>query len=224
MSDKKRKKPLAPIIPKEADFTPEDQDFLQRCQREEEQIRVRLFAGIRCEGGDFSHMRFSGVKFRNCHFWNCFFSHGEFADVVFESCDLSGCNFDDGYMERTAFYSCKGVGAKLTGMVLRHFSMEECNFDDVNFDSSRLEQVQFLRTRFNNGNLSACRCNQVFWSEAELKNVSFFKTSLRGMDFSDSEITGIVVSDDNRELSGATVDLYQAAELAKKMGVIIKDV
>ena len=44
------------------------------------------------------------------------------------------------------------------------------------------------------------------------------------MDFSDSEIGGITVSDDNGELSGVTVDLYQAAQLAKKMGIIIKDV
>ena len=126
-------------------------------------------------------------------------------------------------MERIVFDSCKGVGAKLTGTVLKHLSLEECHFDDANFDSSRLEHVQIVRTRLNNGNLTACRCRQVSFSGAGLKNTSFFKTSMRGMDLSDSEIGGLTVSDDNRELSGVIVDLYQAAELAKKLGIIIKD-
>ena len=222
MDQEKKKRPLAPVFAVETDFILGDEAFLRRCREEEERIRTRMFAGLTCEGEDFSHMRFSGVKFRNCRFWNCSFSHGQFTDVLFENCDLSGCDLDGGYMERIVFDSCKGVGAKFTGMVVKHLSLEECNFDDANFDSSRLEHVQILRTRLNNGGLTACRCRQIFWSGASLKNASFFKTSLRGMDFSDSEIGGITVSDDNRELSGVIVDLYQAAELAKKMGIIIK--
>lgn len=223
MRDQEKKKmPLTPIFAEEADFLLADEEFLQNCREEEEQIRTRRFAGITCEGEDFSYMRFSSVKFQNCRFWNCSFAHGEFADVLFESCDLSGCDFDEGYMERIIFHSCKGVGAKFTGMVLKHLYLEECNFEDANFDSSRLEHMRILRTRMDNGNLTACRCKQIFWSEASLKNASFFKTSLRGMDLSDSEIGGLTVSDDNRELSGVIVDLFQAAELAKKMGIIIK--
>ena len=219
-----KKTPLAPIFAEEADFMLGDEAFLRSCQEEEERIQTRMFAGLTCEGEDFSCMRFSGVKFRNCRFWNCTFPRGQFTDVLFENCDLSGCDFDESYLERVLFHSCKGVGAKLTGMVVKHLSLEECNFDDANFDSSRLEHVQILRTRLNNSSLTACRCRQILWGGASLKNASFFKTSLRGMDFSDSEIGGITVSDDNKELSGVIVDLYQAAELAKKMGIIIKDV
>lgn len=223
MKREKTKEPLAPIFAEEADYILEDEGFLKNCQKEDEPVRTKKFTGITCEGEDFSYMRFSGVKFRNCRFWDCSFSHGEFTDVLFESCDLSGCDLGDGYMERVVFHSCKGVGAKLAGMVLKHLSLEECNFDDANFDSSRLELVRFFKTRLYNSSLTACRCRQVSWSEAGLKNASFFKTSLRGMDLSDSEITGIVVSDDNKELSGVIVDLFQAAELAKKMGVVIRD-
>ena len=223
MRDQEKKKmPLTPIFAEEADFLLADEEFLQNCREEEEQIRTRRCSGMSCVGEVFSYMRFSGVKFQNCRFWNCSFAHGEFADVLFESCDLSGCDFDEGYMERIIFHSCKGVGAKFTGMVLKHLYLEECNFEDANFDSSRLEHMRILRTRMDNGNLTACRCKQIFWSEASLKNASFFKTSLRGMDLSDSEIGGLTVSDDNRELSGVIVDLFQAAELAKKMGIIIK--
>lgn len=46
---------------------------------------------------------------------------------------------------------------------------------------------------------------------------------MRGVDFSDSTIHGLVLSDDYSELQGAVVDLYQAAELAKRLGVVIKE-
>ena len=224
MSGEKKKAILPPILPEESELILADEVFLLNCQREEERILARQFTGAACEEEELSHMIFSGVRFKGCRFWNCSFRSSDFTDVVFENCDFSGCDFGDGHMERVSIHSCKGVGAKFTGMVLKNLLLSECNFDDGNFDASRLEQVQVERTRLRNGNLTGCICRQVSWREADLKNASFFKTSLRGMDFSDSEITGIVVSDDNRELSGVTVDLYQAAELAKKMGIIIKDV
>ena len=42
------------------------------------------------------------------------------------------------------------------------------------------------------------------------------------MDFSDSDISDLVLSDDCSELKGAVVDLYQAAELSRRMGLVIK--
>lgn len=94
----------------------------------------------------------------------------------------------------------------------------------ANFDSSRFENVQIEQTALENSNISQCRCKGVKWTNADLKGASFFGTSLRGMDFSDSIITELLLSDDSRKLRGAVVDLYQAAELAKRLGIIIKDI
>ena len=44
---------------------------------------------------------------------------------------------------------------------------------------------------------------------------------LRGMDLSDCTIDNIMVSDQYTELAGVKVNLFQAAELAKLMGVKI---
>lgn len=49
----------------------------------------------------------------------------------------------------------------------------------------------------------------------------FFKTLLKGMDLSDCTIDNIMVSDQYTELAGVKVNLFQAAELAKLMGVKI---
>ena len=42
------------------------------------------------------------------------------------------------------------------------------------------------------------------------------------MDFTTSQIDGLVLSDSCEELRGLTVDLYQAAELSKRLGLMIK--
>ena len=68
--------------------------------------------------------------------------------------------------------------------------------NDSNFDSSRLEHIRIEQTKLESANISQCRCRQVDWQE---------------------------LNDDNHELRGAAVDLYQAAELAKRLGIIIKD-
>ena len=69
---------------------------------------------------------------------------------------------------------------------------------------------------------SQCRVKEVSWDRAGLSGASFFKTPLRGMDFTTCEIGGLVLSDGCEELRGAVVDLYQAAELAKRLGLVIK--
>ena len=51
---------------------------------------------------------------------------------------------------------------------------------------------------------------------------SFFKTPLKGMDFTTCDIKGLVLSDECSEVRGAVMDLYQAAELAKRLGIVIK--
>ena len=56
----------------------------------------------------------------------------------------------------------------------------------------------------------------------QLRKCQFFKTMLKGMNFTTCSIQGLVLSDECRELKGAVVDLYQAAELAKYLGVVVK--
>ena len=56
-----------------------------------------------------------------------------------------------------------------------------------------------------------------------LKNVSFFKTWLRNIDFTECDISGIVISDAKDELREVIVNLEQAIVLAKRLGIVIKE-
>ena len=55
-----------------------------------------------------------------------------------------------------------------------------------------------------------------------MKRASFFHTSLKGMDLRGNDVEGIIVSEEKNELRGAVADIYQAADLAKLMGIVIK--
>lgn len=213
-----------PLLPLEQEMTVADAESLRNSHREEEQVLEKIFRNQICGEEDFSHMIFSGVKFENCRFWNCSFERTEFSNVIFENCDLSGSSFGDSYLNRVSFFSGKGIGAKFVRSTMKHVLITEGNWNYINLDASRLENIKIEKAKMDSSNITQCRCRQVFWKEVSLINASFFRTSLRGMDFSDSVITGLVLSDDNAELKGAIVDLYQAAELAKRLGVVIKDI
>ena len=128
------------------------------------------------------------------------------------------------YFNRAEYLSCKGVGTKFAGSVCKNMVLRECNLNYANFDACKLENLLVDKTELNSSNLTQCKCKDIQWRQAALTNASFFKTPMRGMDFSDSEIKGLVLSDDNQELKGAVVDLYQAAQLSKRLGIIIKDI
>ena len=55
---------------------------------------------------------------------------------------------------------------------------------------------------------------------SNLIGIQLFKTSLSGIDFSTCDITGIVVLP--QDLRGVIVDEYQAMELSKLLGIVVK--
>lgn len=214
---------LTPILPGTMESILEDMEELTGKKQGEEAVRDVLLRNIHSAEEDLSHMRFSAVVFENCVFQDCDFQKGEFTDVVFQSCDFSNCNFSDGYFNRVQFRSSKGVGAKFCGNTMLHTSMEDCNLSYANFDCSKLEHIRFWDSQLRGGFMTQCRCKAVEWNRVCLEQASFFKTGMKGMDFTNSDIKGLMLSDDCREVKGAVVDLYQAAELAKYLGVVIKN-
>lgn len=215
-------KRLPPILPPTMEFIVEEPDFLKDKKELEEPIRDTLLKNMDLTEEDLSDIRFQVVKFENCIFMDCRFDKGEFTDVVFQSCDFSNCSFSDCYFNRVDFCSSKGLGTKFSGSNIYHMQIRDSRLSYANFDACKLEHVEIEEADLTSSNITQCRCKDVVWNRAELTNASFFKTSLRKMDFTTSIIHGLVLSDDCSEMKGAVVDLYQAAELAKYLGVVVK--
>ena len=83
---------------------------------------------------------------------------------------------------------------------------EFCEAEECSFQDAFLSEVRLKKTRF---------------SKADFTGADFFMTSLKGLDLSDSILEHITVSDSYRELAGLKVNMFQAAELAKLMGIKI---
>ena len=58
-------------------------------------------------------------------------------------------------------------------------------------------------------------------SKVNFANADFFKTPLKGIDLSDCNIGHIMMSDQYKEIAGAKVNMFQAVELAKLLGIKI---
>lgn len=218
----KEKEIMEPWLPGDFLVIKKDTELLTLAVRDELQVREMKFTDAKGEEQDFSRVCVSKVVFEGCSFVNSSFEKGEFTDVVFKSCNFSNADFSDGYFNRCQMISSKGVGAKFSGSSIQNMVFSDCNLEYVNFDSSKLERVRFCETELSHGAISQCRCKDMSFQKVCLHGASFFKTSLKGMDFTSSDITELVLSDECTELKGAVVDLYQAAELAKHLGIIIK--
>lgn len=214
---------LIPILGQVQEEILEDGDKLFERKTEDEAVRSVLIRNLQMNNEDLSHMRFSSVVFENCIFQDCSFEKGEFTDVAMRSCDFSNCSFEDSYFNRMEFRASKAVGTKFSGSTMLHTSIWDCNFNYANFDSSKLEYFRVSDSQLQGSFFTQCRCKVVEWNRVSLNQASFFKTSMKGMDFTGSSIMGLMLSEDGKEIKGAVVDLYQAAELAKYLGVIIKN-
>ena len=94
----------------------------------------------------------------------------------------------------------------------------------ANFDACKLENLLVDKTELNSSNLTQCKCKDIQWRQAALTNASFFKTPMRAWTFQTARSRDLCYPMTIRNLKGAVVDLYQAAQLSKRLGIIIKDI
>lgn len=214
-------KRIEPWMPERLERTEQPGIFYEAKERDE-RIEERHVQKLRLDAADLSLLCFSKVRFENCIFQECSFHKCEFTDVIFQGCDFSNAGMTDTYFNRCQFFSSKGAGADFSGSSIQNVLIQDCSMNYVNLDGCRLEKIRVENTEMNSGYLSACRCRDVEWERVQLRKTSFFHTPLQKMDFTTCVIDGMILSDDLREVKGAVVDLYQAAELARRLGVIIK--
>ena len=60
------------------------------------------------------------------------------------------------------------------------------------------------------------------FQQCDLSEADFLHTPLKGIDFTSNMLSRITVSG-SQELRGAVVNIFQAAELSKLLGVVIKE-
>ena len=122
------------------------------------------------------------------------------------------------------FADCKLTGTGLAETTLNHLLFDRCKGEFANFAFSRLRTVRFAGCRMRSAAFGDCRFERVEFAQCELAAAEFFGTRLRGVSFADSDIRGIRVREiDSFELKGVKINVLQAAELARLLGVEIEE-
>lgn len=197
--------------------------LLARAREEEEELTGLRLTDLTLEGGDLSSVGFRSVVFDHCRLLGCDGTRASFTDVTFQDCDLSNSQFPDGYWQRCRFTGCKALGAGLYGGLFQQVSFQGCQLGYANFDKSRLRHVTFTETDLKSGSLSNCTLKYTEFRDCALTQVSFVHTLLKGLDLTTCRIGGLTLSADHHELQGVVVDTFQAADLARRLGVVVKE-
>lgn len=174
-------------------------------------------------GADFSLLELAESSVEGCAFSACDFSRATFADVAFSNCDFSNCDFSEAGFTRCTFSSCKFTGANFTEAVLRIVEMRDSTCAYAFFTKAKLEDVAVRATDFAHADVSEARLRRVAFDDVRFAGTSFFRTSLAGVDLSTCQLADIVLSDAMGELRGCRMDLFQAAGIARRLGVVVKD-
>ena len=221
MSAKKPEKPFlqAPTLPEPL----EDAVFSDECaqaQTDDLPVRGRRFSGEdglfpKEQGLSFEGCAFEGLRFRGGALTGCFFT-----DVVFHKCDLSNIDFSNSVFHKARFSDCKMVGTSfLEGTLMdTGFYRDKCSCAQLL--SARLKRVELVESDFSGAVMQEMKHTYLRLDGCRFIGAELFRTPLAGVDFTTSDIDGIIVS--IPDLRGAKVTALQACELARLMGLIIE--
>ncbi len=174
------------------------------------------------EDRDLIEFTYENVYFENCLFIDCDFSNCSFTDVLFTACDLSTSKFNKCFFNRCHFSSVKAVGTDFSDSNIKHTRFIDVNFQYADLSYSTFNKVLIKDSGFVDAALTHCMNKALAVENANFQKANFFQTPLKGLNLTTCNIENIVTSNRGEELNGATVDTYQAAELAKLMGLIVE--
>lgn len=213
-------KNVKPAVIREIQGSAETEKLLEEAIQNDEDVR-----GFHFIDSDITIKPVRSIDFYDCIFENCRFVKNEaekpaFVDVRFTDCDLSNLNLNGAVFQRAEIERCRATGLLLTSSLANHLFIHDCVCRYFNISASDWHSAAVEDTDCTNAGIQECRLASVKFIRCNLTGTEFFHTRLRGIDFTTDELQGIAVSGD--ELRGAIVTPFQACELAKLLGVVIR--
>lgn len=155
--------------------------------------------------------------FNNVSIINSRLEKTSFTDVEFSNCNFSNTTFDNCSFIRCEFNNCKLTGCNFIENVLFDIGFIDSNMGYANISMSNLRGLFFNNTSIRIGSLQENKVKNINFKEADLTGTQFFKTSLNGIDLSNSNIDQIAVS--LEDIRGAKINQMQAIDLMYLLGV-----
>jgi len=197
--------------------------YIQECVQQEIDVENICVKNFNTEDADFSGNTFENVCFDHCDFTNVNMSRCHFYNVMFTSCTFPDCTFLNSWFKQCFFEESQFKGCSFSESKFRDVTILNSNMGYANFTLDKFEACEIISTDMSNSFFAQCKLKNFFVNESIFLRTEFFQTALEGIDFSSCILDGISVSAGGTELKGVIVNIYQAAELSRLMGIVIKD-
>ena len=211
-----------PVLPRQL-MEVSDISALRDCCEENGGVQAQKLQKLNVCDEDFGKVDFSEVLFSECRFKDCCFRKVSFVKAVIENCQFINCNFEDSFWKGCWIQESKVSGCTMVGSIFKETVWKEGMVQYANCNECRFENVFWDESRIVSSELSECRMKGLKMNRAVLTESNFFKTMLNGTDFTSSDISGITLSGDFRELRGAVINGFQAADLVRQLGIKVED-
>ena len=173
-----------------------------------ENVKVKDYSNSNLEVFDFTCNK---EIFNNVSIINSRLEKTSFTDVEFCNCNFSNTTFDNCSFIRCEFNNCKLTGCNFIENVLFDIGFIDSNMGYANISTSNLRGILFKNISIRSGSLQENKVKNINFKEADLTGTQFFKTSLNGIDLSNSNIEQIAVS--LEDMKGARINPMQAIDL-----------
>ena len=193
------------------------------CDTDRGTLEAVEFCGLHAAETSFVELEVSSGRFSNCQFLSCDFTGALFVDIAFEDCDFSNSVFDNAAFTRCTFNDCKFAGVSFTEALWEQVGAEGCTFAYGAFNRCLWKSVRAQTCDFSSADMTEMELHGTALKDDRFVGTSFFRTKLVGLDFTSCQLEGIAISDAMTEVYGAKLGLYQAAALARRLGVIIEE-
>lgn len=139
--------------------------------------------------------------------------------MEWRGCDFSNCRFGGTVWTDTVVRDCKGDGGRFTASRWRGCTLGESAFRCANFTQSRWKKCHMENCQLRRAVLAEADVAGLSPHRTGFQEVDFFRTPLKGVDFSDCALEGITVSESLGELRGMKINPAQAVDLIPLLGI-----
>ncbi len=218
---KRRKDELVPRVP------PENLPGIENLTPVEAE---RLLAGDPIEECLIQEMDLSGRSIPSLVAWTSVIDHVSFAssriakfrlrDVRLVKCDLSNAVLRGFEANRIEFVDCRMTGMSAVECHWKDVLVENCDLRYAQLSDGQIRSSEFKSCNLGDADLRGTNLEGAIFTNAMLCRADLSRAGLRGTDLRGAEIEGVTVRPE--DLRGAIVNVAQAIDLARLLGLIIK--
>ena len=163
---------------------------------------------------------FDNVEFINCKFEGNI-KNSVFHILKFEKCEMSNITLEKCGIQKCFFDGCHMIGISFLDSNIKNSDFVNSNMMMCNISGVTLKLDIFENVKMTSATITNLSFDDLILNEVDLSESEFYKTSLSGLDLTNSTINGIVLESMDL-LRGVIVNELQALDFINLLGIIIK--